>query len=134
MRRSRLVCLVAVVSLLVVLAGCDASAVLGPPAPGEAGLAGVVVRGPVQPVCQEGQSCDDEPFSAGFTVRRGGRTVGTFRSGTDGRFAVRLAPGAYTVVPDDDAPLLAPASQAKPVEVATGAVTTVRLAFDTGIR
>jgi hypothetical protein len=119
---------------LVALAGCDAVGVLGAPRPGETGLEGVVVRGPVQPACQQGQPCGDEPFAAGFTVRRGGRTVGTFRSDTAGRFAVRLDAGAYTVVPDDDAPLLSPASQARAVEVLAGDVTTVALSFDTGIR
>ena len=46
-----------------------------------------------------------------------------------------LAPGAYTVVPNADAPIILGASQAKPVTVAdTGMLTVVRLTFDTGIR
>ncbi len=123
-----------VVALLVALAGCDSAAPLDAPGPGEPGLQGVVVRGPIEPVCQKGRPCEDEPFSAGFTVRRGSRAVGTFRSDTAGRFAVRLDPGAYAVVPDADAPLLAPESQAQAVEVGAGGVTSVRLLFDTGIR
>ena len=126
--------LLVLAAALVALAGCDAAGVLGAPGPGETGLRGVVVRGPVQPTCQAGEPCDDEPFSAGFTVLRGGQTVGTFRSDAEGRFAVRLDAGSYTVVPDDDAPLLAPSSQARDVRVLAGDVTTVALSFDTGIR
>jgi hypothetical protein len=41
---------------------------------------------------------------------------------------------AALVVPDDDAPRLAPASQARAVEVLAGDVTAVVLSFDTGVR
>ena len=41
---------------------------------------------------------------------------------------------ARTVVPDDDAPLLSPSSQAQAVGVLAGDVTTVVLSFDTGVR
>jgi hypothetical protein len=38
------------------------------------------------------------------------------------------------VVPDPDAPLMSPASQARPVVVGSESLTTVILEFDTGIR
>jgi hypothetical protein len=39
------------------------------------------------------------------------------------------------VIPNTDAPIIAPSSQAKQVTVEnTGTLTTVRLTFDTGIR
>ena len=117
------------------VAGCDAGPLDGLTT-GVTGLRGQVVRGPVQPVCEV--PCADEPFSAGFSVRRaappGAAVVGTFRSDVAGRFAVALDPGAYTVVPDADAPLLSPASQGQAVVVAASRVTEVVLAFDTGIR
>jgi hypothetical protein len=97
------------------------------------GLTGTVVRGPVAPVCQTGESCD-APFSAGFTVLRSSRPVTSFRSDERGQFTVRLEPGAYTVVPGPDAPILSPQEQAKDVVAGPSGLTTVRLEFDTGIR
>ena len=97
-------------------------------------LVGVVSRGPIEPVCRIGVPCD-APFAAGFTVTRDGRTVAAFRSGSDGRFRVELPEGgSYRVVPDADAPLLAPGAQAREVTVQAGVVNEVELAFDTGIR
>ena len=97
------------------------------------GLTGVVMRGPITPVCRTDVPCD-APFSAGFTVEQNSRRAGQFRSDADGRFTVWLSPGAYTIVPDADAPLMRPALQARPVEVGRTGLTTVRLEFDTGIR
>jgi hypothetical protein len=98
------------------------------------GLTGVVLRGPITPVCRVDVPCD-APFSAGFTVQRDGRRVGSFQSDASGQFTVFLAPGAYTVVPNADAPIILGSSQAKSVTVAdTGMLTVVRLTFDTGIR
>jgi hypothetical protein len=97
------------------------------------GLTGTVTRGPVTPVCIVGVPCS-APFSAGFTVDRDGTVIAHFRSDSDGRFTVMLQPGAYRVIPDPDAPLLAPASQAKAVTVQDMALTSVSLEFDTGIR
>jgi hypothetical protein len=97
------------------------------------GLTGVVMRGPVTPVCRIDVPCD-APFSATFTVQRGGRQVAQFHSDSAGQFTVHLPPGVYTVVPGADAPLIAPASQAKSVTVGDTDLTVVRLTFDTGIR
>lgn len=96
-------------------------------------LVGQVLRGPVQPVCQAEVPCD-EPFSAGFTARDARGSVTTFRSDRQGRFAVPLAPGTYTIIPAPDAPLLSPTQQVKLVTVGPESVTVVRLDFDTGIR
>jgi len=97
------------------------------------GLTGTVVRGPVTPVCMVGVPCS-APFSAGFSVEGSKTVVGRFRSDADGRFTVMLAPGMYRVVPDPDAPIIAPASQAKSVTVGNTGLTSVTLEFDTGIR
>jgi len=91
------------------------------------------VRGPVVPVCQVNVSCN-APFSATFTIERSGKLVAQFRSGNDGSFTVWLDPGDYRVTPAADAPLIAPGSQTRQVEVGTTGLTTVRLEFDTGIR
>ena len=97
------------------------------------GLSGLVVRGPITPVCRVGVPCD-APFSAEFTAEQNGRAIASFRSGDDGRFSVSLAAGVYRIVPAADAPLMFPKSQAKTVEVKPAVFTEVRLEFDTGIR
>ena len=98
------------------------------------GLTGVVLRGPVTPVCRVDVPCE-APFSARFTVRRSGREVAEFQSDSAGQFTVLLEPGRYDVVPAVDAPLISPTVQVKSVTVEdTGRPTVVRLVFDTGIR
>lgn len=97
------------------------------------GLTGTVVRGPVTPVCAINVPCT-APFSAGFTVDRNGTPVAHFRSDGDGRFTVMLSPATYQVVPDTDAPIIAPTAQVKTVLVQEAGLTTVTLEFDTGIR
>lgn len=111
------------------MAACSSTA----PSP-STGLTGVVVRGPVTPVCRVDVPCD-APFSATFNVERNGRRVTQFQSDTAGQFTVFLAPGTYAVVPNSDAPVISPPSQSKSVTVAdNGMLTVVRLTFDTGIR
>jgi hypothetical protein len=97
------------------------------------GLTGVVVRGPITPVCQIQVPCD-APFSAAFNVEQNARRITQFQSDADGRFTVTLPPGVYRIVSGADAPILSPQSQAKTVEVLSGGLTEVRLEFDTGIR
>ena len=92
------------------------------------------MRGPVTPVCRVDVPCD-QPFSAGFTVEQGSRRVSEFKSDMTGQFTVFLAPGTYTIVPGNDAPIISPSRQSKTVTVLdNGALTTVTLMFDTGIR
>lgn len=97
------------------------------------GLTGVVVRGPIAPVCEVDLSCD-APFSAAFNVYQDARRVAGFRSDADGRFTVMLPAGVYRLVPNADAPIIQPPAQAKTVEVLSAGLTQVRLKFDTGIR
>jgi hypothetical protein len=113
---------------LLLVAACSATT----PSP-TTGLTGTVVRGPVTPVCRVDVPCD-APFSAGFNVQRSGISVARFRSDAEGRFTVWLEPGAYTIVPDLDAPIIVPSRQSKDVLVGTMGLTSVRLTFDTGIR
>jgi hypothetical protein len=119
---------VAILTLMVTATACDAAS----PTP-TTGLTGVVVRGPVTPVCTIERPCD-APFSADFIVEQNGQRVNHFRSDTEGRFIVMLAPGRYRIVPDAGAPIIAPQSQAKTVDVLPVGLTQVRLEFDTGIR
>ena len=111
-------------------AGC--SNVAGP-SPATSGLAGLVIRGPIQPVCQADAPCE-APFSADFAVKKGKWVVAVFRSDDEGRFDVDLAPGTYLIVPGQDAPIFSPSEQVKVVVVGVNKSTDVRLEFDTGIR
>lgn len=96
------------------------------------GLEGIASRSPTRPVCQINEPCS-APFSARFEVRQGERVVARFESDAAGHFMVHLAPGTYTVVPDESAPLLA-RSQGHEVTVGPSGLTRVELDFDTGIR
>ncbi|HWT46238.1 MAG TPA: hypothetical protein VN085_09740 [Vicinamibacterales bacterium] len=117
------------VALAAALAACG-----GPAAPTlTTGLTGVVVRGPITPVCQVQTPCE-APFAAMFSVNQNGREISQFASDANGRFTVHLQPGTYTVVPGPTAPILAPQSQVKSVQVLSSGLTEVRLEFDTGIR
>jgi hypothetical protein len=69
-----------------------------------------------------------------FSVNQNGREISQFASDANGRFTVHLQPGTYTVVPGPTAPILAPQSQVKSVQVLSSGLTEVRLEFDTGIR
>jgi hypothetical protein len=99
----------------------------------DTGIVGTVLRGPVQPACMVGVSCD-APFAAMFWVYAGSQQVASFQSDAQGRFDVSLVPGSYLVVPGPDAPVISPSSQAKRVTVGPVGLTTVQLLFDTGIR
>jgi hypothetical protein len=120
--------IVALFMVLAPLAGCSSDG-----APLETGLAGVVMRGPIAPVCVDNEPCD-APFAATFVVSRNGRDVTSFRTASDGRFELLLAPGAYRITPSADAPIISPATQGQDVAVGTSGLTTDTLHFDTGIR
>ena len=99
------------------------------------GIKGKVLRGTVRPGPQTGTEPAERPFRALFHVRdMEGNEVASFESNDEGEFEIELQPGEYLIVPDETAPLMAPANQAQKVEVPEGAVVEVTLRFDTGIR
>ena len=73
-------------------------------------------------------------IGATVKVMRGTDFVRGSATNVEGRYRILLDPGAYTVVPGPDAPLLAPESQRQDVTVGSGGPTEVVLPFDTGIR
>ena len=95
-------------------------------------VAGLVIRGPIQPVCQQNVPCE-APFSADFTVQQGNTVITTFRSDATGRFDLRLAPGTYLIIPGPNAPIF-PRNQAKQIVVGVADIVNIRLEFDTGLR
>lgn len=94
------------------------------------GLEGTARRGPVEPVCREGDPCD-APFQAGLTLQQDGRVVARFASDSTGHFLVYTAPGTYGVVPDEPVGI---GPQTPEVIVGAEGLTHVALTFDTGIR
>ena len=98
------------------------------------GLAGIVYRGPINPVEMEGQ-INDAPFNALFRVYNlKNKLVTSFSSNTSGEFMVMLAPGNYKIIPDKSAPIISAVSQVKEISVNPIGITSLDLYFDTGIR
>lgn len=98
------------------------------------GLAGIVYRGPINPVEMEGQ-INDAPFNALFRVYNlKNKLVTSFSSNAAGEFIVMLAPGNYKIIPDKSAPIISAESQVKEITVNQSGITNLDLYFDTGIR
>jgi hypothetical protein len=107
------------------LAGASASA---PPKP--SGLYGLVMRGPVTPVCQVGVPCDEPAANVTFLLIRNGKS---HRARTDatGHYRVRLAPGRYVIARTNWGPGSIKPSSAR---VPYGRFARVNVFIDTGIR
>jgi len=96
-------------------------------------LAGVVMRGPVSPVCVADQPCDMPAKNVTLLFTRGGRTIGRTMTGADGRYRLRLPAGLYTVRRTSATGIdkrLSPTH----ANVRAGAVVRVDFHIDTGIR
>jgi hypothetical protein len=95
-------------------------------------VSGRVLLGPTCPVQRAGQSCERgyQATIAVFTKPRH-RLIKKFRSGTDGRFSVRLAPGRYTLSGTNRG---LPRATPVKVTVRPHRFTSVIITFDTGIR
>ena len=101
----------------------------------DSGIAGKVLLGPRCPVVSLESSCPDEPFQADIQVVNGaGDVVATAHSDKEGRFAVRLAPGSYTLKPVPPTPNPFPFGKDVSVTVRPHHFTKVIVPFDTGIR
>ena len=115
--------LLALAALALALAACGD----GPNASADSGVRGLVMRGPLCPVQTVANPCPDEPFATDVRVlSTGGKVLQTVRSGSDGRFVVRIAPGHYILMTESGKPvdvIVRPHSFAKAV-----------VEYDTGIR
>jgi hypothetical protein len=96
------------------------------------GLRGVVTRGPIKPVCDESNSCE-EP-AAGLVLRfsRGGVVVAQVKTGSRGGYRVTLRPGRYSVTTPNRRPGMG--LQPEVVRVPRGRVARVDFRLDTGIQ
>jgi hypothetical protein len=103
----------------------------------DSGIEGEILIGPMCPVVQPDQPCPDKPFEASIEIRGQGDRGDhlTVRSGKDGRFRVKLAPGKYKLTPispNPGAPPHAPPPLSLTVE--SGRYTHVTVRYDSGIR
>jgi hypothetical protein len=98
-----------------------------------AGLHGIVMRGPIQPVCQVGKPCSEPAVGAVLVFSRNGREAARARAGVGGRYAVRLAPGFYAVRLTT-APRIGSGLTPRQVRVRSGVDGRIDFDIDTGIR
>jgi hypothetical protein len=61
------------------------------------GLYGVVMRGPISPVCVAEQPCTEPARNVALLFSRDGRVIGRTVTDNAGRFRVRLPAGLYAV-------------------------------------
>jgi carboxypeptidase family protein len=96
------------------------------------GLFGMVSRGPITPLCQEGQPCSEPAAGVRLTFLHDGRAVRSVVTSSTGRYRVLLPAGPYTVRVAKASPIerLKPSS----VTVRRGAMTRRSFFIDTGIR
>jgi len=96
------------------------------------GLRGVVLRGPLAPVCRLGESCEAPAAKVTLVFSRGGRVVARTRTDTEGRYRIALSSGRYAVRTSRTGfeRTVSPAR----VNVPTGRYARVTFRIDTGIR
>ncbi len=141
---------IAVLALAVSLAACSSAGASGSPSgeagasgagasgpAGQTGISGRAIAGPVCPVQKSppDPSCADRPVTGAVLIVRdaAGIEVRRATSGADGTFEVTVTAGAYVVEPQAVTGLMGTPA-AEPVTVNDGAITTVELVYDTGIR
>jgi hypothetical protein len=97
------------------------------------GLHGVVMRGPTAPVCRVGVPCERPAVGVVLTFAHARTVVARVRTDTRGRYALRLAPGTYTVgvLPS---PTIGAGIRPGTVRVPPGLPARVDFLLDTGIR
>lgn len=117
--------LVVVAAVALTLAGVGSGSPTG-------GLYGVVIRGPVAPVCRVNVPCDEPAAAAVLFFNRAGRSSRVVAGG-DGSYRITLVPGVYTVRISESQPAIGAGLRPRRVHVVA---RMLRLGFsiDTGIR
>jgi hypothetical protein len=91
------------------------------------GLHGIVMRGPVSPVCAAEQPCDEPAVGAVLTFSRNGAVVARAKVESEGKYRVVLRPGLYSVRANHR---IDPTT----ARVRSGRMSRVDFSIDTGIR
>jgi hypothetical protein len=91
------------------------------------GVEGIVMRGPVTPVCTPESPCDAPAPGVAVQALQSGSVVATATTDHNGRFRISLAAGDYMVRTLGSA-------KAQSVHVSPSRLTEVALYIDTGIR
>jgi hypothetical protein len=122
MRHAALIVLVGLVAVVAV--GATAGrATLG------TGIRGLVTRGPITPVCQEGVPCSAPAKHLKITFVRAGIAKSVV-TGSNGRYSILLAPGTYAV----RFPTARFGFRPRTALVVAGRMSTRDFSIDTGIR
>jgi len=110
----------------------------GDPLPAASGVSGKVSAGPTCPVVTNppDPACAERPVPGAVLViqNANGREVARVTAGQDGSFALKLAPGAYRLVPQPVEGLMGTASPIDFTVQAGQPTTEVQVSYDTGIR
>lgn len=115
--------------LILVLATCS----IYNPTPRGSGIEGQALIGPMCPVVQQGQECQEQPYQATLTVNsRNGVKIVQFQTDEQGRFRVPLVPGEYILHPES--PNAVPFASDQSLLVETGRYTQIVVTYDSGIR
>jgi hypothetical protein len=96
------------------------------------GLFGTVVRGPITPLCQEGQPCTEPAAGVKLTFVHDGKAVRSVVTSSTGRYRVHLPAGSYLVRVAKASPI----ERLRPTTVVVRRGVMARRGFfiDTGIR
>jgi hypothetical protein len=134
-RRWRLLAALAATAMLI--AGCGSSptttATTTTVPVDHTGVKGTVMAGPTCPVERFDQPCPPQPVEGTVTaIDSRNHIAATTSTDADGRYALDLVPGRYTLQVAVDGPL--PSCPDTAVTVTTGAPTTADIDCDTGIR
>ena len=99
------------------------------------GLRGVVMRGPIAPVCVAGQPCSEPAKDITLVFVRNGRVARRAKTNDRGRYRVALAPGLYAVrLPTGQRMTIGRGLEPTHARVVANRFRRVDFSIDTGIR
>jgi len=101
--------------------------------PVSSGLHGVVMRGPIAPVCVAEQACSAPAKNITLLFSRDGRVVARSKTDLAGRYHLRLRPGIYGVALTTT-PRIGRGLEPDQARVRLGRYLRLDFSIDTGIR
>jgi hypothetical protein len=116
-------------ALAVAAASAGAAISTRPPS----GLHGTVMRGPIKPVCEEGEPCDAPAVGVVLQFNYAGQVVARTKTGAGGAYTIRLKPATYTVTTQPPRRIGSGLTPGR-VRVLAGRILRVDFHLDTGIQ